>query len=63
MKKLLVLIGILSSLTGFSINVDKVQDILLDNDLTYAQRAEVINYMTDELEDVYHQIITDDIRF
>lgn len=63
MKKLLLLAGLLSTLTGYAINTDKIKDIFTSDEFTYAQKAEAINYMTEELENAYQQIINDDIRF
>ena len=48
MKKLLALIGVLCTLTGYSVNTSDVINIF-SGDYTEEEKSIVINYMIDEL--------------
>lgn len=63
MKRLLVLLGIVGSISGYAINMNDVQEIFSNTEYSYEAKEVVANEVANAFEDIYERILNNDEMF
>jgi len=63
MKRLLVLLGIVGSISGYAVNMNDVQEIFSSAEYSYEAKEIAANEVADAFEDIYERILNNDEMF
>ena len=63
MKRLLVLLGIVGSISGYAVNMNDVQEIFSSVEYSYEAKEIAANEVADAFEDIYERILNNDEMF
>jgi hypothetical protein len=63
MKRLLVLLGIVGAISGYSVNVNDVQEIFSSTEYSYEAKETAANEVADAFEDIYERFVNGDEMF
>jgi conjugal transfer/entry exclusion protein len=63
MRRLLALLGIVSAISGYQVNIGKVQEVFSSTEYSFAQKEAAANEAANAFEDIYQRILNDDEMF
>jgi hypothetical protein len=63
MRRLLVLLGIVGSISGYVVNMSDVQEIFSSTEYSYEAKEIAANEVADAFEDIYERILNNDEMF